>query len=99
MMAGPPKLRETYTKGDDKINYVEYDGQYGGVDKVLQHLLMGSVETAHITIHPNQPPQFRAQKNRPEAPLRAAVATEMDGYQPALSDKVRAFLLACKGKI
>ncbi|MEO1490892.1 MAG: hypothetical protein AAFV19_01915, partial [Pseudomonadota bacterium] len=80
-MAGPPKHRESYSKGDDTINYVEYEGRYGGDDKVLQHLKMGA-ETAHITIHPGQPPQFRAQKNRPEAPLRVAVSTEMAGYTP-----------------
>ena len=54
-MAGPPKHRESYSKGDDTINYVEYEGRYGGDDKVLQHLKMGA-ETAHITIHPGQPP-------------------------------------------
>jgi len=97
-MAGPPKLRETYRKGDETINYVEYEGQYGGDDKVLQHLTMGA-ETAHITIHPGQPPQFRANKNRPEAPLRVAVATGMEGYSPAPSDRVQIFLQACVGKI
>lgn len=97
-MAGPPKHREKYTKGDETINYVEYEGQYGGDDKVLQHLTMGA-ETAHITIHPGQPPQFRANKNRPEAPLRAAVANGLAGYAPEPSDKVRAFLRACTGKI
>lgn len=97
-MAGPPKHREKYTKGDNTIFYSVYAGKYGGDDVVLQHQIHG-VETVHITIHPGQPPKLRNEKNRPEASMRNAVANGMDGYTPEPSARVKAFLRACIGKI
>ena len=53
-MNGRPTIEEQYKKGNEVINYVVYKSKTGaGNDEVLQHKIMGTTETAHITLHPD----------------------------------------------
>ena len=92
-MSGKPKILEKYTKGKDVIYFSIYDGKHGGEDEVLQHQLFGTTETAHITLHPDGKFYLRPEKGRSEAYVKTAVSNKMNGYSPAPSPRLRAFLV------
>lgn len=93
-----PTIEEKYTKGNEEINYVVYPSKSGlGDDEVLQHKLFGSTETAHITIHPDGTINFR--EKRTKSYLQMAVRSKLAGYYPALSQRVRNFLMRVENKL
>ena len=64
-MTGRPKTEEQYIKDHDVINFVIYDSTTGvGEDEVPQHKIMGTTETAHITLHPDGTVNFRVTTER-----------------------------------
>ena len=97
-MNGRPKIEEQYTKANDVINFVVYDSTTGpGEDEVLQHKLAGTTETAHITLHPDGTVNFRVKRGR--AMLEAAVRSNLSGYTPAPSVRVKQFIAKVRSKI
>ena len=97
-MNGRPKIEEQYKKGTDVINFVVYSSTTGdGDDQVLQHKIMGTIETAHITLHPDGAINFRVKHGR--AALELAVHSDLSGYVPAPSEKVKQFLAKVRTKI
>ena len=51
------------TKGSDVNNFVIFDSTTAaGEDEVLQHKIMGTNETAHITLHSDGTVNFRARR-------------------------------------
>ncbi len=96
-MSGRPSIEEQYKKGSDTINYVVYQSTTGGGnDEVLQHKLLGTTETAHITLHPDGTVNFRVKKMKKY--LEDAVRTGMTGYVPGPSQNVKNFLDKVRGK-
>lgn len=90
-MNGRPKIHEQYKKGADVINYVVYSSTTGvGDDEVLQHKILGTVETAHVTRHPDGAVNLRVKRSKTE--LELAVRTGLAGYSPTPSARVRQFL-------
>jgi len=97
-MNNRPKIEEQYKKGSDVINFVVYRSTTGvGDDQVLQHKLMGTIETAHITLHPDGTVNFRIKRSRAE--LEIAVRNGLSDYSPAPSEKVKQFLIKVRSKI
>jgi len=97
-MNSRPKIEEQYRKGSDVINFVVYRSTTGaGDDQVLQHKLMGTTETAHITLHPDGSVNFRVRHGR--AALELAVRSNLSGYWPVPSEKLRQFLADVRTKI
>ena len=97
-MANKPKMQEQYTKGNDVINFVIYDSTTAaGEDEVLQHKIMGTSETAHITLHPDGTVNFRVVRNK--TALETAVISGLTGYTPAPSFRLKQFLAKIAGKI
>ena len=97
-MSGRVILREQYEKGRDLLNFVVYASTTAlGEDEVLQHKLLGVRETAHITAHPDGSVNFRVQMSKDA--LRHAVQTNLAGFQPAPSERLRAFLRRVKPHI
>jgi len=97
-MNGRPKIEEQYKKGNDVINFVVYDSTTGsGEDEVLQHKIMGTTETAHITLHPDGTVNIRVKRNK--TALEAAVKSNLNGYTPAISSRVQQFLIKIRAKI
>lgn len=97
-MNGRPKIEEQYVQGNETINYVVYDSTTGtGEDEVLQHKLMGTAETAHITLHPDGTVHFRVKRSR--VYLENAVRSNLHGFSPEISDRVRRFLLKIRSEI
>lgn len=91
-MNGRPKIEEQYNKGQDVINFVVYTSTTGvGEDEVLQHKLLGMVETAHITLHPNGTVNFRVKRDK--SYLENAVRSNLHGYTPPLSQRLKQFLV------
>ena len=90
-MTGRPKIEEQYVHGKETINYVVYDSTTGtGEDEVLQHKWMGTAETAHITLHPDGTVNFRVKRSK--VYLENAVRSNLHGFSPEISDRVRGFL-------
>lgn len=93
-----PKIAETYTKLQDVINFVVYSRTDGaGDDEVLQHKLLGTVETAHITLHPNGEVNLRVEKSKEY--VVHAVHNNLAGYRPAPSPRLMQFIAKVKPKI
>ena len=81
-----PKIEEQYQKGSDVINFVVYPSTTGtGDDEVLQHKIMGTSETAHITLHPDGSVNFRIKRTK--NPLEVAVRCGLSGFSPVPSPK------------
>lgn len=97
-MNGRPKIEEQYKKGSDVINYVVYRSTTGaGDDEVLQHKVMSTAETAHITLHPDGSINFRIKRSK--AALELAVRNGLSGYSPGPSARVKQFLTKVRTKI
>lgn len=95
-MSAPYK--EEYRKGNDLINYVVYDSTtVAGQDEVLQYKLLGKIEMAHITLHPDGTVNFRVERGREL--LETAVRNNLAGFTPEISDRVKQFLNKVKPKI
>jgi hypothetical protein len=89
---------ERYTRGTEVVNYVVYKSTKGiGKDEVLQHKLLGTTETAHITLHPDGTVNFREERGRIH--LENIVKTDMQGFTPPPSSKLREFLRIVRQKI
>ena len=97
-MNGRPKIEERYTKGNDVINFVVYNSTTGaGEDAVLQHKILGTTETAHITLHPDGTINFRIKRSK--SALENAVRNNLSGYTPNISDRLKNFLTKVQTKI
>lgn len=97
-MNGRPKIEEQYKKGSDVINYVVYTSTTGaGDDEVLQHKIMGTTETAHITLHPDGSVNFRIKRTK--TTLELAVRNNLSGFSPPPSARVKQFLIKVRSKI
>lgn len=97
-MNGRPLKEEKYTKGTDVINYVVYKSTTGaGNDEVLQHKLLGTTETAHITLHPDGSVNFRIKRSK--AQLETAIKNNLLGYSPSTSQEVKQFIMKVRSKI
>jgi hypothetical protein len=97
-MNGRPKREEQYKRAADVINFVAYNSTTGaGEDEVLQHKIMGTTETAHITLHPDGTVNFRVARTR--AALQLAVHNNLLGYTPAPSARLKQFLSRVRTKI
>jgi hypothetical protein len=97
-MKNRPKIEEQYKKGNDIINYVVYNSTTGaGEDEVLQHKIMGTTETAHITLHPDNTINFRIKRSKNA--LETAVRNNLSGYSPELSVRVKQFISKVRPKI
>ena len=97
-MNGRPTIEEQYKKGDDVINYVVYKSKTGaGNDEVLQHKIMGTTETAHITLHPDGTVNFRIKQTK--IYLENAIKTDLIGFNPDLSQNVKQFISKVRSKI
>lgn len=98
MIPGRPTFEEQYRKGKDVINFVVYSSTTAtGHDEVLQHKLLGTTETAHITLHPDGSVNFRIKRSR--AALEMAVSNGMVGYSPQPSERLKRFLAKVRGKV
>ena len=97
-MSAGPVIQEQYTKGDDIINYVVYESVSGsGQDEVLQHKLLGKIETAHVTLHPDGSVNFRIARNKTY--LENAIRNNLLGYRPEPSTSVRQFIAKVRSKL
>jgi len=97
-MSPRPKIEETYRKGQDAINYVVYERTDGaGDDEVLQHKLLGTVETAHITLHPNGEVNLRVVRSKDH--VVNAVRSNLAGYVPSPSLRVKRFIARVRQKL
>jgi len=97
-MTARPTIEEQYKKGTDVINYVTYKSTTGsGNDEVLQHKLMGTTETSHITLHPDGKINFRVKRNK--IYLVDAVKNNLKGYKPKISQNLMNFLSKVRVKI
>lgn len=97
-MNGRPKIEEQYIKGNDVINFVVYNSTTGaGEDEVLQHKILGTTETAHITLHPDGTVNFRVKRSK--TALENAIRTHLSGYAPNISTRVKKFLAKVRAKI
>jgi hypothetical protein len=97
-MSPRPKIEETYSKGKDVLNFVVYERtDRTGDDEVLQHKLLGTVETAHITLHPGGEVNLRV--TRAKEHVVNAVWTDLDGYEPSPSPRLKKFLMSVRPKL
>jgi len=97
-MNGRPIIEEQYKKGTDIINYVVYKSTTGaGFDEVLQHKLFGKTETAHITLHPDGTVNFRLKRSKIH--LENAVQSDMVGFVPTPSARVKLFISKVRNRI
>jgi hypothetical protein len=97
-MNGNNIIEEQYQKGSDVINFVVYRRTTGaGEDEVLQHKIMGITETAHITLHPDGTVNFRVKRSKTY--LADAVRNDLQGYTPAISERLKRFLAKVRTKI
>jgi len=97
-MNGRPIIEEQYKKGDNVINYVVYKSTTGyGNDEVLQHKIMGTTETAHITLHPDGTVNFRAKLIKTY--LVNAIKSNLRGFKPDLSQNAKQFIYKVRSKI
>ena len=97
-MKGRPKIEEQYSKGHDVLNFVIYNSTTGaGEDEVLQHKVMGTTETAHITLHPDGTVNFRIKRSK--TALEQAVRSGLSGYAPQPSPRLAQFLNKIRTKL
>ncbi|MCU7919397.1 MAG: hypothetical protein KZQ99_02085 [Candidatus Thiodiazotropha sp. (ex Dulcina madagascariensis)] len=97
-MNGRPIIEEQYKKGSDVINYVVYKSTSGiGNDEVLQHKLLGTTETAHVTLHPDGTVNVRVKRTKTY--LENAIRSNLVGFVPSLSQNVKQFISKVRGKI
>ena len=97
-MNGRPIIEEQYKNDVDVINYVVYKSTTGaGNDEVLQHKLMGTTETAHVTLHPDGTVNFRIKRTKIQ--LETAIRNGLLGYKPDLSHHVKQFIAKVRSKI
>ncbi|MGO9340809.1 MAG: hypothetical protein ACLPY1_25335 [Terracidiphilus sp.] len=91
-----PRIEETYKRGQEVINFVVYrrSGETGE-DEVLQHKWFG--ETAHVTLHPDGTVNLRVERTKEH--LVNAIQTDLVGYLPSPSLRVREFIAKVKDKI
>lgn len=68
-----------------------------GNDEVLQHKMMGKTETAHVTLHPDGTVNFRTKRTKKY--LEDAIKTNLMGFVPHPSWKVRQFLSKVRNRI
>jgi hypothetical protein len=93
-----PLIEEQYKKGADVINYVVYKSTTGaGNDEVLQHKLLGTNETPHVTLHPDGSVNFRIK--RAKTFLENAIWTNLSGYSPAPSEGAKRLIQKLISKI
>jgi len=93
-----PKIEEQYKKGNDVINFVIYNSTTGaGEDQVLQHKIMGTTETSHITLHPDGTINFRIKRSK--TALETAVRSDLYGYTPVLSERLKKFITKVRPKL
>ncbi len=91
-------IEEQYKRGKDIINYVVYRSKTGaGNDEVLQHKIMGTTETAHVTLHPDGTVNFRIKRCKKY--LEDAIKSNLMGFVPAPSFRVKQFLSKIRNKI
>lgn len=90
---------EQYTKGNEHVlNYVVYRSTTGnGNDEVLQHKLFGTIETAHITLHPDGTVNFRDKRGKIH--LKMIIMSNLAGFSPQPSRKLKLFLLKVRHRI
>jgi len=97
-MNGRQTIEEQYKKGNEVIKYVVYKSKTGaGNDEVLQHKIMGTTETAHITLHPDGTVNFRIKQTK--IYLENAIKTDLIGFNPDLSQNVKQFISKVRSKI
>lgn len=97
-MSARPIVEEQYRNGTDVINYVVYKSTIGaGCDEVMQHKLMGTTETAHITLHPDGTVNFRIKRTKTH--LEHAIKGSLTGYKPDLSQAAKQFITKVRDKI
>lgn len=94
-----PIVEEQYTKGNEHVlNYVVYRSTSGaGNDEVLQHKLFGTTETAHLTLHPDGTVNLRDKRGKIH--LKMIVMSNLAGFLPQPSQKLKQFLLKVRHKI
>ena len=100
-MSARPIKEEKYKskKGQDVINYVVYTSTTGaGNDEVLQHKLLGTTETAHVTLHPDGTVNFRVERPGFDH-LRQAIQNALSDFEPNISQSVSVFLSKVRSKI
>lgn len=89
---------EQYRQGADVVNFVAYRSTTGvGEDHVLQHKLLGTTETAHVTLHPDGTVNLRVK--RTPTFLVAAIKSNLAGVTPALSPQLKSFLAKVRDRI
>jgi hypothetical protein len=99
---GRPIKEEKYKAkhSADVINYVVYRRTTGpGNDEVLQHKLLGTTETAHVTLHPDGTVNLRTERSGSDRHLRRAIENGLSEFEPQISDDVSRFLSKVRGKI
>jgi hypothetical protein len=93
-----PKIQEIYKSGQDVMRFVVYKRTNGpGDDEVLQHKLLGVTETAHVTLHPDGTVNLTVEKNKEH--LVNAIRTDLAGYRPGPSLRVKQFIAKVRPKI
>jgi len=94
-----PLFEERYAQGHEHLlNYVIYRSTTGpGEDEVLQHKLFGATETAHITLHANGVVNLR--DKRGTAYLKTIVMSNLAGFSPPPSQRLKQFILKVRDKI
>jgi len=91
-MTRRPDIHEQYKLGNDVINFVVYKSTTApGYDEVLQHKLLGTTETAHVTLHHVGEPNFHEEPFS-KGELRKALRNDLQGYSPAASERLKDFL-------
>gem|GEM_PF-5814787 len=68
-----------------------------GNDEVLQYKIMGTTETAHVTLHPDGTVNFRTRLTKTH--LKHAIETGLVGWKPQPSLKVKQFLSKARNRI
>jgi|SRR5579863_1771107 len=98
-MSPRPKIEEKYSKDRDVLYFVVYQQTDGvGEDEVLQHQLAG-VETAHITLHPGGVVNLNIERPGLEHYVLRAAHSNLAGYTPAPSARVKQFILKVKQQL
>jgi len=93
-----PKMEEQYKKGNDVINFVVYNSTTrAGEDEVLQHKILGKIETSHITLHPDGTVNFRIKRSK--TALETAVRSDLNGYTPIMSERLKKFIIKVRPKL
>ena len=90
---------EKYTRGSNLLNYVVYGStSVAGNDEVLQHKLHDT-EMAHITLHPNGTVNFHETRLGIGRYLRDFVMSNLVGFSPQPSSRLKQFLSKVRNRI